>query len=329
MTTFPSIRVDSIRRIVDDSQHNAFPDLCRWNGRYYLTHRRSPIGHQGVNDAATVIILSSPDGVRWHEEYQFGAAGHDVRDPHFLIFGGRLRVIVGSCVVGAAERCGFESFVVESDDGQTWTPARPMADIEGQFAWRTRAFQGRAYLTTRRVWRIPGDPDRRTTGQTLLWESDDARLWRQVAVMEEGVGNEAAFLFDDEGEITAIVRQRSFEAALLCQSRPPYRQWTRGPLPRIIGGPMLERWGEHRLVGGRKWYDYDDPLRRRARTALAWLVGDELVDALELPSGGDNSYPALVTLGNDRAVLVYYSSHEGSGGKSAPSFIYWVELSLH
>ena len=91
---------------------------------------------------------------------------------------------------------------------------------------------------------------------------------------------------------------------------------------------MLARWGQDYLVGGRKTIDPDHP-----RTALYWLVDNQLVEAAELPSGGDNSYPGFVELGTisgrRRGLLSYYSSHEGSGTLLAPSAIYLAELSLH
>ena len=39
--------------------------------------------------------------------------------------------------------------------------------------------------------------------------------------------------------------------------------------------------------------------------------GSALVDLLTLPSGGDNSYPGFAALDGSRALVSYYSSHEG------------------
>jgi hypothetical protein len=94
-------------------------------------------------------------------------------------------------------------------------------------------------------------------------------------------------------------------------------------LDRNVGGPLLARWNDRYLVGGRNSIDPTNPT-----TALYWLVDDHLEEAAELPSGGDNSYPGFVQLGPDRGLLSYYSSHEGSGTHLAPSSIYLAELSL-
>jgi hypothetical protein len=74
-------------------------------------------------------------------------------------------------------------------------------------------------------------------------------------------------------------------------------------------------------VGGRKSLNKQAPV-----TALYWLVNDDLVEALELPSGGDTSYPGFVEIAPNRGLLSYYSSHEGSGTSLAPCHIYLAEL---
>ena len=67
---------------------------------------------------------------------------------------------------------------------------------------------------------------------------------------------------------------------------------------------MLARWGDLYLVGGRRL------LGTEGRTVLWWLENDKTVEAAELPSGGDNSYPGFVSLSETRALVSWYSSHE-------------------
>jgi len=127
----------------------------------------------------------------------------------------------------------------------------------------------------------------------------------------------------------------------LCRSNPPYSEWVRTDLNCFIGGPLLVKWGNRYLVGGRKPFEPvsgrypsnfftepgaeppDDP-----RTVLYWLEDDRLVDAAQLPSGGDNSYPGFIELSPTKGLLSYYSSHEGSRSGAAPCSIYLAELSL-
>ena len=80
---------------------------------------------------------------------------------------------------------------------------------------------------------------------------------------------------------------------------------------------MLTRWGDRYLVGGRKIKADDTPT-----TSLYWLHEDALHEAVELPSAGDCSYPGFVALSEERGLLSYYSSHEGS------TSIYLAELTV-
>ena len=89
--------------------------------------------------------------------------------------------------------------------------------------------------------------------------------------------------------------------------RLPWTVWTSAYLDRNVGGPLLARWGDRYLVGGRKIKADDTRM-----TSLYWLHEDALHEAVELPSGGDCSYPGFVALSEERGLLSYYSSHEGS-----------------
>lgn len=78
----PRITVTSVRRAFHNGEHNAFTDLCRFNGRYYLTFRSCPDGH-GVFPTAAVLVLESDDGQEWRQVQRFSVPGRDTRDPHF------------------------------------------------------------------------------------------------------------------------------------------------------------------------------------------------------------------------------------------------------
>jgi hypothetical protein len=90
-----------------------------------------------------------------------------------------------------------------------------------------------------------------------------------------------------------------------------------------VGGPLVAKWGDRILVGGRK-----TTKEKGAKTSLCWLVGDELQEFAELPSGGDNSYPGFVALSEKRALVSYYSSHEKDDAGKTITAIYMAELIL-
>jgi hypothetical protein len=86
---------------------------------------------------------------------------------------------------------------------------------------------------------------------------------------------------------------------------------------------MITKWGDRYVVGGRKQVKGVGP-----KTSLCWLVGDQLHEFAEFPSGGDNSYPGLLELAPNRALVSYYSSHEKDASGKTITAIYMAELVL-
>ena len=71
-----------------------------------------------------------------------------------------------------------------------------------------------------------------------------------------------------------------------------------------IGGPNFILTPDGKMwAAGRKY-------GKQARTSLATMTGTSFQHVLELPSGGDTSYPGMV-LHDGLLWMSYYSSHEG------------------
>ena len=52
----------SFQEVYSKGKHNAWPDLCRWRDRYYLTF---PAHGEGHAETHGIAILSSPDLQKW------------------------------------------------------------------------------------------------------------------------------------------------------------------------------------------------------------------------------------------------------------------------
>ena len=322
----PSIRVLSVRQIYDDGNHNAFTDMCRFGGRLYLTFRSCPDGHM-LFASSSIVVMSSDNGIEWELVHSFSVANRDVRDPHFLVFNEKLFVYSGAWWVtpgNAHDRDVNDhlGFCAWSKDGVNWRGPRMLDGTHGHYIWRAATHGGKAYLNGRRIRNFEVLERRDEPPEWMeswLLHSTDGFAWTPLSLIQPAYGDETALLFDKHEELLAVARAGG-RPAQLCRSRSPYTDWNCTNLDRHIGGPLLTRWGEHILVGGRKHTD-DGPV-----TALYELVGTELEEIAVLPSGGDNSYPGFVELGPERALLSYYSSHEGSGTGLAPSSIYLATL---
>jgi hypothetical protein len=325
----PEVKVTNVRRVFHNGQHNAFTDLVRFRGSFYLTFRSCPDGHM-VHPTSSIIILSSKDTKQWKQVHQFSVEKRDIRDPHFLIFKEKLFVYTGTWYSGETTLRSEDydlnrhlGYAAWSDNGVNWHSPVMLEGTFGHYIWRANTFDGKAYLCGRRKKSFAIGPRGETSiVESVMLESDDGLIWHTRALFQETHGDETAFLFKADGSIIAIGR-RGRDNAQLLRFKPPYTQWQREELDRYIGGPLLARWGGHYVVGGRK--NTDD---RGPKTSMCWLVGDQLHEFAELPSGGDNSYPGFVELSPNRAVMSWYSSHEkGADGKTITA-IYMADLEI-
>lgn len=323
----PNVEVVSVRRAFHNGEHNAFTDLCRFRERFYLTFRSCPDGH-GVNPTSSIIVLASEDTKTWEEVHRFSVARRDVRDPHFLIFDDKLFVYTGAWYCGDSAPKNYEmnkhlGFAVWTEDGTTWHGPAMLEGTYGHYVWRAAQFGDKAYLCGRRKHEFAETKTREERDvlvESALLESTDGLVWQKVGLFQERFGDETAFLFENDGSILAIARSGAGRPAEICRAEPPYADWQRTTLDRYIGGPLLVKWGEDYLVGGRS------TLSGSAKTSLCWLDGDHLQEFAVLPSGGDNSYPGFVALDDTHAVVSYYSSHEKDADGKTITAIYLADL---
>jgi len=324
----PQVTVSNVRRVFDNGEHNAFTDLVRFRGRYYLTFRSCPDGH-AVHPTASVIILTSADLKSWKPVHRFQVKHRDTRDPHFLVFKERLFVYTGTWYSGESSidpakydvnlHLGFAAW---SDDGQKWHSPIMLDGTFGHYIWRAASYGGKAYLCGRRKIHFEvqstGEPRRM---ESLMLESDDGLVWRKRAVFRPREGDETAFQFEPDGSVFAIGRGYGRGPAYLLRAQPPWTTWRRTQLDRYIGGPLLVRWAQRWVVGGRKMPG--------PKTAMYWLIDGKLHEFAVLPSGGDTSYPGFVELSPTRAVLSWYSSHETDDAGRQITAIYMADLRLN
>ena len=324
--TVREVKVENIRRVFDNGEHNAFTDLVRWRGQFWLAFRSCPDGH-GVNSSGSIVILTSEGAKTWRQVHRFSVPLRDTRDPHFLVFKNKLFVYTGAAYVGNERIRGTEwnahyGYASWTTDGAIWAQPQALEGTYGHYIWRAAAFGDKAYLCARR-WRghLPGSD--RTTMEAALLESDDGLRWQFRSHIQETDGNETALLFQSDGTLTTVSRT-SQSHAVLGRTRPPFETWTRQQLPGYIGGPVLARWGDRLVVGGRRRMGPEG----NSTTTFMWLDGTDLVTFAELPSGGDNSYPGFVELDDGRALVSWYSSHKKGADGRPITAIYLAELAL-
>ncbi|MEO2011031.1 MAG: hypothetical protein ABGX22_20315 [Pirellulaceae bacterium] len=322
----PDVKVTNVRRVYHNGEHNAFTDLVRWKGEYWLTFRSCPDGHM-VHPTSSIRVLSSSDLKTWQEVHEFSVNKRDTRDPHFLVFQGKLFIYTGTWYSGETTlpRKDYDlnkhlGYGVWTAEGKKWSRPQPLEGTYGHYIWRAAEYDGKAYLCGRRNRDHAQVYGERDLVESAMLESDDGLVWRFHSLFQKDRGDETAFLFEEDGSILAVSRSGSSPAQLV-RSKPSYRKWTRVDFPDYIGGPLLKRWGDRYLVGGRR------NTSNGAKTALYWLVDEQLHQFGELPSGGDNSYPGFVALDSRHGVVSWYSSHEKKDGKAITA-IYMADLEI-
>ena len=325
----PRVQVTNIRRVFDNGEHNAFTDLVRFRDDFFLTFRSCPDGHM-VHPTASIIVLRSKDLQTWEKVYRFRVPKRDTRDPHFLVFHDRLFVYTGTWYSGTTTlpRDQYDlnkhlGYGVWSTDGRQWSRPTVLEGTFGHYVWRAASHAGKAYLCGRRNREFEvGVRGEGATVQSLMLESDDGMVWRKKAMFQEERGDETAFQIDLDGSLLGVGRRGSGNAQLLW-SQPPYVKWERKDLGCYVGGPLLVRWGDRWVVGGRQKVP-----EKGLRTVMSWLAEDQLHPFAELPSDGDNSYPGFVALSNSKAVMSWYSSHELDAAGKRITAIYMAELKI-
>ena len=326
----PAVKVENIRRIFHNGEHNAFTDMIRWNGKLWLTFRSCPDGHM-VFPTSRIIVLSSEDGKDWKQSFVFSVAQRDTRDPHFLAFKDKLFVFTGTWYSGDSElpREQYDlnkhlGYAVATEDGNNWSQPRPMEGTYGHYIWRAATDGETAYLCARRK----RDYTEKETGaggarivESAMLESIDGWNWRFVSLFQQDQGNETAFKVLDDKSIVAVSREGS-KTAQLAKSHPPYLEWERSELDEYIGGPLLAKWGDRWIVGGRR------NTKQGPKTTLYWLSKDTLNPFAELPSGGDNSYPGFVEIDASHGLVSWYSSHEKDAEGNVITAIYLADITV-
>jgi len=322
----PIVKVENIRRIKHNGEHNSFTDLCRFKGDYYLGYRSCPDGHM-VHPTSTIIIMKSSDTKNWKQVCRFNVPKRDVRDPHFLVFQNKLFVYTGTWYCGDSSPESFDmneqlGYAVWSKNGKDWSAPIMLEGTYGHYTWRAAPYGGKAYLCGRRKHEFSAKSRSEDRGmiESAMLVSDDGLIFKTAALFQERDGDETAFQFEPDGSVVAVAR-RGRGIAEICRSKPPYTEWKRQDLDRYIGGPLLAKWDGRYVVGGRK----ND--NGTYVTSLYWLISEtELIEFATLPSAGDNSYPGLVETGPKKALISWYSSHEKDADGNTITAVYLADL---
>ncbi len=301
----PAATLISVKKIWDKAPHCAFTDLAYWKGNFVCAFRE---GRAHVAKDGNIRVLSSPDGDNWSSLALLALDGFDLRDAGLSITPKNRLMLNGGAAPRKTDkdRAPTGTFVALSDDGANWTKPKIVVD-PGRWLWRVSWHGGTAYG-------VSYSSSRPSSGNafTALMISDDGLRFRDLVpkLLDDGVPTEATLRFADDGTLYCLQRrdgQPAPKSALLGVSRPPYIDWQWHDLGIHVGGPNFIHLPSGQWIAAGRIYENKQP---KTGLALLHVESKTIEPILELPSGGDTSYPGLVWHENVLWVS-YYSSHEG------------------
>lgn len=309
-STVPSVTVTDVKTVYELGPHNAFTDLTWFKGRIYLAFRSCPDGHM-VHPTSCIKVLASTDGNEWEQVHSFNVDDRDTRDPHFVLFRGELFIYTGTWYCGELQpklrnMNQMLGYGVRTSNGIDWSSPFELSGTYGHYVWRGTEYNEQIYICARRRKGFMEVSDLKRHDEIVesrLLQSSDGVSFSDVGHFQLKYGDETSFQFTEEGTIKAVSRQGGNRNAQLITLPPPYKSPTAIDLGRYIGGPLLFYFDDHTLVSGRNIRD------GRVFTNISLLQGNRLIDLVDLPSGGDCSYPGMVTLCPGCVLVSWYSSH--------------------
>ena len=307
--------LDWMEKAYGDGRHNAFTDLIRWNGMYYLCFRHGE-AHGSMD--GVIRVMRSPDMRTWESCGQLATLGDD-RDPHFALAGDTLHVYFGVWSLvhypgpNTPDRGAVRSHFATTTDGKTWSKVQGVYE-PGFWLWRVEYHDGRFYSAAYTAVR-----PRPTRREVRLLASVNGLDWDFVSlVANEHMAGETGMWWQGDGSLRMITRTNDRElGAILSSSDPELTLWRNQTTGVTVHAPAMARWQNRVFVGGR---GYDG---NSAVTKLWEVIGDDIVERITLPSGGDTSYPGLAvdpaTAGAEAPSLFvsWYSQHENDGNPAA------------
>jgi hypothetical protein len=293
-------------------KHNENTDLTVFGGDIYLVHRTAESQMLGPNSSLNVYRYDA--GAFTLLKRIPAPSDRDIRDPHFYVAGGELRIKALARLPSDLIRdAGTDTVALEvaALDGSTdWSEIGP----HGWSFWRLRQAATGEWLSA-----AYQDGDQ----SVVLYRSEDGIRFTAGATIYGDAAQtplETELTFMPSGRLLALVRTDGSDAEItgdgdvrtvVCWAEAPYASFS---CPQVLDGvrldgPLTFFWHERLFSIARKHLGADG----RKRTALyefgGTLDGGPLTirEWGELPSAGDTSYAGAAPLPDGRVLATWYS----------------------
>ncbi|MFT4941494.1 MAG: hypothetical protein ACI88A_004564 [Paraglaciecola sp.] len=303
-----------LKKVWSKGKHNAFTDLCYFNGKLYCCFREA-LNHVSADGVVRIVELSAEG--RFSASQLIHLHQVDIRDPKLSVTpDGKLLLMAYARHTGENNQTLYSQAVCwNTANGLSWS-SHTFFGQKNWWLWRLTWHQGQAY----------GFAYNRAKQVVDFYQGDPRRTFHvncknAFSLISNGKGypNESDLVFVGDNAYALLRRDADTYSAQLGRAKIPYKNWVWQDLGRYIGGPaMLLIDNNSAIIAGRIEH------KNELKTAIMRLdLGSgKLEVSLILPSSGDNSYPGLVIKGNTLLVS-YYSCHQDD-----KSSIYLAKIDL-
>lgn len=308
----PQAELVSVQKIWDKGGHNAYTDLARFKNLFFCCFRE---GADALGSDGVIRLMISSTGINWVDYATLSEPGVDLRDPKLEVTpdGKRLYLVCGGSVyAGGKELKGRRPRYATTTDGKVWTPTQKLL-AEGDWLWRitVNPADQKFYGVSWNMYPTTGGPKPEPEWALKSYTSNDGSVWQLSSIMQvPGQPNETTLRFLKDGSAMALVRRDAADKrGYIGTAAAPYREWKWTPLATVVQGQNFIELPDGSLVAGSRGLGKTPG----AHMILSKMTASALEPVLELPSGGDCSYPGM--LWHEGHLWVsYYSSHEGKTG---------------
>lgn len=326
-------------------------DITQYEGKYYVAFRTA--AHHFPNKKAKIYVISSKDLVSWDFEHEI-ILGCDLREPRFANYNNQLLLYFFE---GGKSPVSFQPkhvWVATYLSQGKWEN-QIIQGLDGYVPWRLKVYDNNLLLSAYWGKDLYGNHQ----GELRLFKSTDGYHW--VAISEKPQvdltgAEEGEFEFDKEGNLWACVRLEG-EGALVCYAeKNALHEWKTFKTKKKYDSSCMFRHKDDIYLIARRNKDGNfakspawlpESLLRgynltryslTPKTTALYRLNKEQKDfewIMDIPGCGDNAFPAVTPLGNNKYLILNYSNSFDKpdlswfSGQLNKTFIYYVELTIH
>ncbi len=311
----PKAELVSVEKIWDKAGHSGSTDITRFKNLFYCCFREADSGTAGEGVIRTLLSAS---GKTWIDNGVVSESGADLRDPKLIVTPDEKRLYLLSGGISATQ--GRQPRYATTMDGKVWTPTQKLL-AKGDWLWRVSVNPAdkRFYGASFNIHPSSGGPAPEKEWSLKTYASTDGSVWQLSSIMNvSGQPGETTLRFLKDGSAMALVsRQGADRKGVIGTAKAPYRDWTWAATGLPLGGPNFIELPDGKLIAASRGFGATPG----AHVVLFAMTANSMTPILELPSGGDCSYPGLYWH-DDLLHVTYYSSHEGKAA------IYYAQVRI-